>query len=107
MSISNLPAPDELAMVRAQIKNLQDRETELRNLLLADPASRTGNSYLAEVREVEQSRTDLKEMRAMHPQVVEEFTFKVKVPRVALRGISEDGEIVSPRRLAAKAEEEQ
>lgn len=99
MSLPNLPPADELARVRQQLKDLEAREDELRTLLLTDPASRTGNSFLAEVREVERTYTDLKELRAMHPKLVEEYTFTSKVPRVVLRGISEDGEIIaSPRK---------
>jgi predicted phage-related endonuclease len=98
MSISNLPAPDQLALIRQQIKDLQEQETKLRNRLIEEPGERTGHAYLAEVREVEQTRTDIKEMRAMYPKIVEEFTFKSPVMRVELRGISADGEIVSTRK---------
>lgn len=98
MSATNLPPADELAQVRQQLKDLQEREGKLRSLMISDPASRTGNLYLVEVREVQQMRTDLKEMRAMYPKIVDEFTFKSKVVRLELRGINEDGEIVVTRK---------
>jgi hypothetical protein len=41
-------------------------------------------------------------MRKMHPAIVEQFTFQLPQKRVELRGISEDGELVSLRSKAAK-----
>lgn len=94
----NVPPADELAEVRATLKTLGERETVLRQLMLSDPSARTGNSYVVELSEVETTRTDLKELRACHPDLVDEFTFKVKTTRVELRGISDDGEIVRIKR---------
>ena len=99
MSIPNLPVPDELAAVRAELKRLEAREVELRNLLIAHPDIRTGASWLAEVQVTQRQTTDVKEMRACHPDLVAEFTFPVSTTRVVLMGISEDGEIVSARKL--------
>ena len=99
MDRPNTPVPDELYAVRQQIKQLEEREVELRNLLLANPDLREGAAYLAEVKEVELDRTDLKEMRHWHPEIVAEYTFKLKQTRVVLSGITEDGEIVSTRKL--------
>lgn len=101
MSIPNTPVPDELAAVRAEMKRLEAREVELRNLLIAHPDIRTGASYLAEVQVTQRQTTDVKEMRACHPDLVAEFTFPVSTTRVVLMGISEDGEVVSPRKLKA------
>lgn len=98
MTIANLPPADELASVREQLKALETREMELRNLLLEDPSARTGNSYLAEIKDTTQTRTDFKELRAMHPQLVSEYTFESPVKRVVLKRITEDGEIVSIRK---------
>jgi hypothetical protein len=60
---------------------------------------REGASWLAEVKTVTQERTDLKELRAMHPNLVAEYTFPVEITRIVLSGISEDGEIVSARKF--------
>ncbi len=95
----NTPVPDELAAVREQIKALELREEELRRLLIVNPELRTGAAWLAEIRTTPQQRTDLKEMRANHPEIVDEFTYATDVTRVVLSGISEDGEIVSARRM--------
>lgn len=102
MSGANLPPADELASIRDQIKALEAREAVLRTVLLDDPTARTGNLYLAEIKEAAQTRTDLKEMRAMYPKIVEEFTFTSTVKRIVLRGITEDGEIVSTSRSEAE-----
>jgi hypothetical protein len=98
---ANLPPADELFAVRDQIKQLTGRERDLRSLMLSDPSARTGNRYLVEIRDVQTTRTDLKELKAAHPDLVAEYTFKVTEQRVELRGISEDGEITSLRRKTA------
>jgi len=95
----NIPVPDELNAVREQIKALQDREAELRQLLIANPDLREGNAWLAEVKEVKQQRTDLKELRAVHPNLVDEYTYTLTTTHVVLSGISEHGEIIPARRF--------
>jgi hypothetical protein len=95
----NLPVPDELADVRAMIKKLQDREAELRQMIFADPTARTGANWVAEIRTTIQQRTDLKELRASHPDIVDEFTLPVEITRIVLSGISEDGELIPARRF--------
>lgn len=92
--------PDELFAVRTEIKRLTERETELKRLLVENPDLREGASYLAEVKITRQSRTDIKEMRANYPAIVDEFTFPFETTRVTLLGVTEDGELVSPRKLA-------
>ena len=101
MSDSQQPPADELFAVRADIKALTERERTLRNLMLTDPSARTGNCYAVEITNVTTSRTDLKEMRKMHPDIVEQFTFPVAEQRVELRGVNEDGELTSLRRKTA------
>jgi hypothetical protein len=95
----NRPVPDELADVREHITRLQARERDLRELLLAHPDLRTGGRWLAEVKQEQVTRTDLKELRANYPDLVSEFTFKVPVTRIELSAISEDGELI-PARVA-------
>ena len=99
MTGSNNPVPDELAAVREQIKQLEVREQELRLMLIANPDLRSGANWLADVVITKQNRTDLKEMRAMYPDIVEQFTLPVSLTRVVLSGVTEDGEIVSARKM--------
>ena len=100
---TQIPPADELWAVRDTIKQLTSREKELRALMLSDPSARTGNSYAAEIKDVATTRTDIKELRANHPSIVEQFTFTVFDKRVELRGINEDGELTSLRRKPEKA----
>jgi hypothetical protein len=99
----NIPVPDELADIRAQMKALETREEELKALLIANPDVRQGANWLAEIKTVTQQHTDLKEMRAMHADLVAEYTFPRAITRVELSAIDADtGEIVSPQRKAAQ-----
>lgn len=102
---SNLPPPDELAQVREQIKALQVREAELRHRLITTPSERTGAAWLATIKNVTQSRTDLKELRANHPDLVAEFSFPFETQTVVLSGITEDGEILPARTFRKLTEE--
>jgi hypothetical protein len=101
MSGENLPPADELHAVRDDIKRLRSRESELKAVMIADPSARTGNSYAVDVVAMKTTRTDLKELRNIHPEIAAEFTFEVTETRVELRGISEDGEITRLRRKPA------
>lgn len=94
MTIPNIPAPDELAEVREQIKALQAREEALRGQLLDHPELREGKDWLAEVKTVKQTRTDIKELRACHPDLVAEFTFPTEVRQLVLSRVTEDGELI-------------
>jgi hypothetical protein len=99
----NIPVPDELADVRAKAKALEQREAELKAILLSDPSARTGAGWIAEIREIETNRVDIKELRAMHKDLVEEYTFPTKVTRVELSAVDADtGEIVSARQFRNK-----
>lgn len=97
-----VPPADDLYNVRTMLKALKEREEVLRQLMLTDPSARTGNKYVVEIREVTADRTDLIELKACHPELVAEFTFPVTQKRVELRGITDDGEVVSLRRKPAK-----
>jgi hypothetical protein len=99
----NIPVPDELADVRAKIKAYEQREAELRQILFSDPSARTGAAWIAEIKVTKQERTDLKELRASHPDIIAEFTFPVEITRVVLSGITEDGELVSVRQMRSIA----
>ena len=103
----NIPVPDALAAVRAGLKRLETREAELKQILLSDPSARTGANYLAEIKTVTQQRTDLKELRTCHADLVAEFTFPIEITRVELRGIDQEtGEIVSVRKPAKTGSEQ-
>ena len=103
MTLSNLPPPDELAQVREQIKSLEERESVLRQLLITDPELRTGASYIAEIKTTKRMTVDIKELRACHPTIIEQFEFPLDVTRVVLSGISEDGEVIPARRFRNEA----
>jgi hypothetical protein len=91
-----------LASTRAAIAALEKREAELRTLMLTDPSARTGNKVVAEIVTVKTSRVDLKELRAMHADILEAYTFTRDVQKVELRAISADGEITNrPRQRRA------
>lgn len=94
----NVPPADELFDVREKIRQLTERERVLRQLMISDAEARTGNSYLVEIRKANVTRTDMKELRKMYPDLVDEYTFSVAETRVELRRITEDGEIVSLRK---------
>ena len=101
MPTENTPPPDELFAVRDEIKRLTSRERELKATVIADPSARTGNHYAVEIKDVATARMDVKELRANHPDIAEQFTHTVFDKRVELRGINEDGELVSLRRKPA------
>lgn len=95
----NIPVPDALAAVRAQLKALETQEAELKRLLLDNPDLRTGAAWLAEVVTINTTYTDLKELRAMNPDLCAEYTFPKQVTRVVLSGITEDGELIPARQM--------
>ena len=95
----NIPVPDQLAGIREQIRTLETREAELKQLILANPDIREGAAWLAEVVVINTTYTDLKELRVMHPDLCAEYTFPKQVTRVVLSAITEDGEIVSARAM--------
>ena len=83
----NIPVPDQLAGIREQIRALETHERELKEALIANPDIRMGANWLAEVKTVTTQRVDLKELRAMHADLVDEYTFPAEVTRVVLSGI--------------------
>ena len=101
--MKNIPVPDELAAVREQIRRLEDRELELKRLLIANADLRTGADWIAEINTVQTTRTDWKELKAIYPEIVAEQTFPSSYTVVSLKGITADGEIVSARRFKKEA----
>lgn len=99
----NNPVPDELAQVRFDIKRLEEREAELKLILLRDPSTRTGAEWIAEIKTVQQTQTDWKELRANHAEIVEQYSFPREITRVVLSGVDEDtGEIISAQQKRAQ-----
>lgn len=97
---TQLPPADELHAVRSQLKALEEREGQLRALILKEPSARTGNHWVAEVREVESQRTDLKALREMYPAIADEHTYPTVTKRIVLSGIDQEtGELVSARKM--------
>jgi hypothetical protein len=103
-SLPNVPLPDQLAEVRLRLKELGARENELKAALMADPDARTGVSWIAEVKTVQTTRFDVKELKAGHPDLAAEYTFSVPVTRIELLGVTDDGELVSARKLRSIAQ---
>jgi hypothetical protein len=104
----NVPVPDQLAGIREQIRALETHERELKEALIANPDIRTGINWVAEVKEIETSRVDIKELRAMHKDLVGEYTFPQKTVRVELSAVdAETGEIIPARRARQAATESQ
>lgn len=104
----NVPVPDALNAVREQIRALQARELELRQLIIANPDIRMGANWLAEVKEIETNRVDIKELRAMHKDLLEEYTFPQKTVRIELSAVdAETGELIPARRARQAATESQ
>ena len=97
-----VPPADDLAAVRDQIRVLERREAELKAIILSDNSARVGNWFLAEVVTITQQRTDLKELRKMHPALIEEYTFPIAITKVELRVVDDEtGEISArPKRKA-------
>jgi hypothetical protein len=101
--LPNLPPADELFALRAEIRQLTERENALKALMINDPSARTGNRYLVEIKEVTTNRCDIRELRAAYPDAVAEHTHPVTEKRVELRGLTDDGEIVAiPRAQRSK-----
>jgi hypothetical protein len=63
MLLKNRHPADELADVRTELKALQTREAELRNVLLTEGADRQGVGYVAVVITVKQERLDVSAVR--------------------------------------------
>ena len=95
----NIPVPDALNAVRAKIKALRTQESELRRLLIDNPDLREGAGWLAEIKTVTTQRVDIRELRDCNPDLVAEFTFPEQSTHVELTAITEDGELVSARRM--------
>ena len=104
MTLSNLPLPDRLAALRAEIKRLEDEESEIRRLLLLNEDMRTGAEWIAEIAVTRQNKTDLKELKACYPDIVAEHTHPTEITRIVLSGINEEtGEIVSARKMRTQS----
>jgi hypothetical protein len=76
----NMPAADELELVRAEIKRLRAREAELRSVLLEEDGAEPGQDWRVEV--VEQRRRTL-DRAALPPEISRDPRYwKERVARV-------------------------
>src|SRR5215472_1895283 len=99
MQSENLGPADELAGVREELRRLEVREKALREILLTQPDARMGNRFVAEIVTVEKQRTDYRELKRMHPDIIEQYTFPATEQHVRLSGVTEDGEPISLREM--------
>lgn len=80
MSEKNRHPVDELAEVRAAIKALESRESELRNRILAEGASLIGDDYAAIVTHQKRNNLDRKALAMLvAPEVLDLCTTKSDV----------------------------
>lgn len=101
MTTTQTPPADELHALSEQIKALETRKAELRQLMISDPSARTGNDYVAIIKDIETRRLDQKALREMYPEIADEHTYAAKETRVETHRIDhETGEIKRPSRTA-------
>jgi hypothetical protein len=90
MVATNTHPVDELADIRAKIKLLEEREAELRAVLLAGECSLVGGTHVAWIAEQEQTRLDTVAARkALGEEVLAPFTVVQRVRQVRLSVRSE------------------
>lgn len=83
---TNRHPADELADVRASIAKLQDREKELREILIADPAKRDGDEFTVRVSTATQSSVDREAIeKAMGKGWLDKFLNKYPVTRLTVK----------------------
>jgi hypothetical protein len=90
--ISNLHPADELHDVRAQIKVLEEREAELRAVLLSGECGLAGDAYTAWIAEQEQARLDGTAARKALGDVLAPFTITRRIQQVRLSARPPAGE---------------
>lgn len=80
MTTENIHPADELAALREEIKQLQDRESYLRDYLLKNKEDRDGKQYLAVVTDSKRATIDKEAIiAAMGPAAVEPFIKRSEV----------------------------
>jgi hypothetical protein len=80
MTIENIHAADEIAAIREEIKQLQDREGYLRDYLLKNKDDRDGKQYLAVVIDSKRETLDKASITAaLGAAVVEPFIKRSEV----------------------------
>ena len=76
---AELHPADELGLIRQEIRGLQYREQQLREIILAEPNDRAGELFSATVEVAWQSRVDSDWLRKNHPAIAEAATRPVRV----------------------------
>lgn len=61
--------PDQLAHIRARINALEAEENAIRNILIADPSTRIGGDYIAEIKDIVTYRIVGKELEKASPDL--------------------------------------
>jgi hypothetical protein len=94
---------DELADIRVEIARLKNRETELREELLADGADLEGDSYRARIVEAEQSYPDRARLeQRFGAKAVAECCKHIPVTYVSL--VDKTGRKFSPKKLTGNGD---
>jgi hypothetical protein len=92
MDAQNIHAADEIAAIREEIKQLQDREGYLRDYLLKNPKDREGKQYQAVVIDSKRESIDKASMiAALGQAVVEPFIKRSEVH--TLKVVRRNGEV--------------
>jgi hypothetical protein len=90
--LRNRHPADELADVRAEIKQLQIKEVKLRSRLLADDADRIGMEYEAVIRDGGQNRLNISAVIAhFGADALKPFYRKVACQIVMLKRVAHNG----------------
>jgi hypothetical protein len=84
MKVNTLPAPDRLAAVRAQMKELQAEEQAIREEIVNHTAEHTGYEYDAEVRHVDMYSVKAADLRKANPKLYAKLAKHHVVPQVWL-----------------------
>jgi hypothetical protein len=83
--LTNRHPADELADVRAQIRSLQERETELRTTILNGKCSLAGDDYIAVVQTRPQNRVDIPALRKHFGAALKPFMRAREVTQVWIK----------------------
>ena len=88
--MKNLAPIDELALLRSQLREMEERERSLRDMVLADSDLWVGSKYRAIVRRSTRHGIDLQRLRAAYPDIAAEFSTETEM--VILRIAERDDE---------------
>jgi hypothetical protein len=84
MKANTLPAPDRLAAVRAQLKELQAEEQAIREEIISGLVAPDGYEYDAEVRNVDRFTVKAADLRKANPKLYAKLATHSVSPQVWL-----------------------